>query len=125
MTQISSSKHCICGLVGEIETPHIPAICPSPTALFLYSVAPLVLIEVSEEIAFHMCGFVTRMNQFYHSSRASPETVLAVSFLITKSLFVFLSMDNSVAIVQDLGYKYYNLSIFSLHLASKFSKRPQ
>lgn len=93
-----SSKHCICGLVGEIGTPHVPAICPSLTASFPYSVAALVLIEVSEENAYHTCWFITRVNQFYQSSRASPETVLTASFLITKSLFMFLSMDSCVAI---------------------------
>lgn len=84
--------------MGEIGTPHVPAICPSLTASFLYSVAALVLIEVSEEIAYHTCEFVTHMNQFYHISRASPETVLTASFLIAKSLFVFLSVDSCLAI---------------------------
>lgn len=104
-----SLKHYICGLVAEIGTPHVPAICPTLTASFLYSVAALVLIEVSEEIVHHSCGFVTRMNQFYHSSRASPETVLTALFLIAKSIFVFLHTDSHAAnhkIVQNLEYKY-------------------
>lgn len=105
---ISSSKHCICGLVGEIGTSHVPAICPSLTASFLQSVADLMLIEVSEEIACHTCGFVTHMNQFYHSSRASPETVLTALFLITKSLFGFLNMDSCVAIHSIIFFKIQN-----------------
>lgn len=97
VASLFSLKHYICDLVAEIGTPHVPAICPSLTASFLYSVAALVLIEVSEEIVYHSCGFVTDMNQFYHSSRSSPETVLTASFLITKSLFVFLHTDGHVA----------------------------
>lgn len=97
MAPLFSLKDYICGLVAEIGTPHVPAICPSLTASFLYSVAALVLMEVSEEIVYHLCGFVTCMNQFYHSYRASPETVLTALFLITKSLFVFLYTDSHVA----------------------------
>lgn len=89
-----SLKHYICDLVAEIGTPHVPAICQSLTASFLYSVAALVLIEVSEEIVYLSCRFVTRMNQFYHSSRTSTETVLTALFLIAKSLFVFLHTDS-------------------------------
>lgn len=97
VASLFSLKHYICGLVAEIGTPHVPAICPSLTASFLCSVAALVLIEVSEEIVYHLCRFVIRMNQFYHSSRASQETELTALFLITKSIFVFLHTDSHAA----------------------------
>lgn len=107
---ISSSKHCICGLESKIGTPHIPTICSSLTALFLSSVAALVLIEVSEEITNHTCGFVIHMNQFYHSSRI-PRDCTLLHFLIIKSFFVFLNMDSCLAIHRITLFKMYDVNI--------------
>lgn len=130
MTQISSSKHCICGLESKIGTSHVPTICSSLTALFLSSLAALVLIEVSEEITNHTYGFITHINHFYHSYRI-PRDCTLLHFLITKSLFKFLNMASCLVIHRITLFKMYDVNIttylsnFSLNLAMKFSQENQ